>query len=467
MSKTKTLFTVALLVLLGSMGAAQAENTFYEIKLFTTPMDFAREGGTNEASGDILLNFDPMPEDVLTATIEYSVPLAGDIDEPNATSMTSPSTSINSVMVGEAEDEDNNGNGTVTITDFDSAEVNLLIRGVMLDVSNASGPVTVTVTVKSSDSTDFVRIDGQNTAMVIGDIKVGVVASAKPKTVRTRGTSGDGITAEMTIKESFPGAFMTGNVVTVDFSGIPEGAMLNAMVMNNPVAGVDAEDALDAMDSHAAVNVKDGSATVTLGIMSETPDNNRVAPKSVVLGVTLIVDPEMDDTEVSFPLDRGSIMAEATFTGDDFDDADSDQVVVFNIRPAQCELLFPVVTVLGAWDTAISVTNPAYGDEMAAGGLTFTFYGIGSPPVMYVTTEDMITGIGLEEDDGTLAPGGTYQVMSSQILAATDWGETFQGHVHLTADYTNCNGSGWVTDFMGVSNSYTATVIDHDTGDEN
>ena len=82
---------------------------------------------------------------------------------------------------------------------------------------------------------------------------------------------------------------------------------------------------------------------------------------------------------------------------------------------------------------------------------------------MYDTTEGMNTGIGLE-DDGTLAPGGTYQVMSSQILAATDWGETFQGHVHLTADYTNCNGSGWVTDFMGISNSYTATVIDHDTG---
>ena len=37
------------------------------------------------------------------------------------------------------------------------------------------------------------------------------------------------------------------------------------------------------------------------------------------------------------------------------------------IRPAQCELLFPVVTVIthattgrGNWETAISVTNPAY-----------------------------------------------------------------------------------------------------------
>ena len=99
------------------------------------------------------------------------------------------------------------------------------------------------------------------------------------------------------------------------------------------------------------------------------------------------------------------------------------------------------------YNTAISVTNPAYGDEMAAGGLTFTFYGMGGVVATYDTTVDPIVGVGLE-DDGTLSPGGTYQVLASEILAATDWGETFQGHVHLRADYTNCSGLGWVTDFM-------------------
>ena len=47
---------MALLVLLGSMGAAQAQD-FAEVKLFTTPEAFAREGGKNEAAGSILLNF--------------------------------------------------------------------------------------------------------------------------------------------------------------------------------------------------------------------------------------------------------------------------------------------------------------------------------------------------------------------------------------------------------------------------
>ena len=102
---------------------------------------------------------------------------------------------------------------------------------------------------------------------------------------------------------------------------------------------------------------------------------------------------------------------------------------------------------------------------MASGGLLFTFYGLGSPPTVavYDTTVDPPAGVGLEAD-GTLSPGGTYQVLAHEILAAADWGETFQGHVHLRADYTNCSGLGWVTDFATVNQAYTATVIDADTG---
>ena len=197
------------------------------------------------------------------------------------------------------------------------------------------------------------------------------------------------------------------------------------------------------------------------------PNNVRPAGTTVVLALTLTAKPDNDD--ISFPLDVGSVMAKVTFTGDDdddggsFTDAFTDYVTVFNIRPAQCELLFQVVTVTDAWNTAISVTNPAYEKEMASGGLLFTFYGMGVAPAMYDTTVDPIVGVGLE-DDGTLSPGGTYQVLAHEILAATGWGETFQGHVHLRADYTNCSGLGWVTDFMGVNQAYTAVEITADTG---
>ena len=45
MSKTKTLFTMALLVLLGSMGAAQAQNLLYEVKLYSPHRPPLRPGG--------------------------------------------------------------------------------------------------------------------------------------------------------------------------------------------------------------------------------------------------------------------------------------------------------------------------------------------------------------------------------------------------------------------------------------
>ena len=472
MSKTKTLFTMALLVLLGSMGSSQAENILYEVKLFTTPAAAARAGGEDEMSGGVLLNFTPNPSpDDITVTLDYSVPLAGDIASGNVG--TTPTdegltTSLGTTVEGSAENDDNDGNGTITITSIANG-TNLLIRGVMLDVSDASGAVTVKVKVASSDLTDFVRMDGPSSATVIEDILVGVTPTTEEEVVRTRGTGTEGITASLTLKESFTGAFMMGNMLEIESSGMPEGASLAAAVTNNP--DTTAAD-FDAMDPYAVVEgVKSGVVTVRLGGMDneEAPNDMRAAPGTVVLALTLTAKPDNED--ISFPLDVGSIMAKVTFTGDGDDDGGSfvdaftDYVTVFNIRPAQCEILFPVVTVRPdvMFNTAISVTNPAYGDEMAAGGLTFTFYGMDGVMATYDTTVDMIAGVGLE-DDGTLLPGGTYQVLASEILTATDWGATFQGHVHLRADYTHCSGLGWVTDFTKVNQAYSAVVIDADTG---
>ena len=116
--------------------------------------------------------------------------------------------------------------------------------------------------------------------MVIEDIKVGVEAKVTTVTVRTRGTGAGGVMASLTLKESFKGAFMTGNMVTVDSSGIPEGATLAAMVTSNPVANADCRSTplthrrqrLPTLRWRA---VKDGSVTVTLGGMDneETPFN--------------------------------------------------------------------------------------------------------------------------------------------------------------------------------------------------
>ena len=466
MSKTKTLFTMALLVLLGSMGAVQAQNTFVTTEMVTQSRTAARMGGESEMSGSVWLTFSTA--DAIgntTVTLHYSTPLAGDMPSSSGTEFTSAAATV----VGTAENSDNDDNGTVVVNSIAGGTTTLVIRNVMLDVSGASGPVTVTAEIESSNTTDFLRFDGPNIGTVIGDIVVGVEAEADAGTVRTRGTDSGGVTATLTLEEAYTDAFMMGNELEIEFSGIPDEVTLTAEVTGIKIAA-DADGDIDAvvttdMDPYATVSgvTSTGSATVTLGGDDMAGADMRVAPDKVVLMLTLTAASSND--EISFPLDVGQVTAEVTFAGDNFDDVFTDPMAVFNIRPAQCTLLFPVVTVRDKWNTALSVTNPAYGDEMAAGGLTFTFYGVGSPPVvaMYDTTEDMNTGIGLEAD-GTLLPGGTYQVLVSEILAATEWGATFQGHVHLTADYTNCSGLGWVTDFTLVNQAYTATVIDADTG---
>ena len=128
-------------------------------------------------------------------------------------------------VTGMAENEDNDDNGTITIDPSTGAGLNLLIQGVKLDVSGADGAVTVTLEV-TAGTDDFIRIDGPNSAMVIGGIKVGVEAETDSSIVRTRGTGMGGVTAELTLEESFDGAFMMGNELTIEFSGIPEGATL-------------------------------------------------------------------------------------------------------------------------------------------------------------------------------------------------------------------------------------------------
>ena len=149
MSKTKTLFTMALLVLLGSMGAAQAQDRLAEVKLFTTPEAFAREGGKNEAAGSILLNssderrspqtgatimlITPSPCGRYRATITKHVAAGG----VTVTGLTQACLQ----WTGMAENEDNDGNGTITIDPDSALDTNLLIQGVMLDVSGAMEPL--------------------------------------------------------------------------------------------------------------------------------------------------------------------------------------------------------------------------------------------------------------------------------------------------------------------------------------
>ena len=97
--------------------------------------------------------------------------------------------------------------------------------------------------------------------------------------------------------------------MTVDFSGIPEGATLTATVTSNPVAMPDADPPVviaPRMSPYATVGaVKDGSVTVMLGGMDGPGRGSHVedrpTPTSVTLGLTLTAVPPDDDEEMLLP----------------------------------------------------------------------------------------------------------------------------------------------------------------------
>ena len=185
----------------------------------------------------------------------------------------------------------------------------------------------------------------------------------------------------------------------------------------------------------------------------------------VTFMLTLTADASKEVMGLTYPLDIGDITASITFSGDDFVDASTDAMAIFEIRPAQCTLLFPYAARLPgmAWNTGITVMNPGYSEEGVAGGLELTFYGNDGTEATFSTEMYPTVGAGLDEM-GLVPVGGTYSVLASEVLAATNWGESFVGHIHVLADYTGCNGVGWVTDFGTVNQAYVAVVIDSDTG---
>ena len=497
MSSTKTFLTLFLLILLGSMGALQAQLARYELQ--AVPEKFAREGGLAEESAAVYVIFTTVDvadrsaytgsaeNEKATVILRYSAPIMAGLetDGDNFTSTTpnlNPSMMMSTPMLAADtngvvvthKDAGNAGNGTIMIRGLTGDGSILIVNDILLDVSEASGPVTVTAEISVAQPALLIP-SGPTTATVIDAITLGVAAKPDKKTVRTRGTTADSM-ATLTITEGFKGAFEPGNTLELEVAGLQEGVALQVDVAATedgkkfevPAANSDTvvPDATGTTKLTGDADGEDRTAPITLGGTAMTADiAGTPPPTEITLTLTLTATPMNDD--VTFPLNIGDITARVTFTGAMFEDAFTPSAVIFEIRSAQCKLLFPYAARLPgmAWNTGISVMNPGYSEEGVAGGLELTFYGNDGTEATFSTEEYPTVGAGLDEM-GLVPVGGTYTVLADEILAATNWGESFVGHIYVLADYTDCNGVGWVTDFGTVNQAYIAVVVDDDTGME-
>ena len=142
MRKTLLLATI---LLLGSMGAAQAQaaNRHRQGDFADLYGAGSQEGGKNEAAGDVFLDITGNPKSIASYTLTYSVPV-----------MQVPTT-----LTGYDSTESDLEKGLVAfgaIADLTGADLTMdtviAITGITLDVSKAdSGPVTVTLALENAD----------------------------------------------------------------------------------------------------------------------------------------------------------------------------------------------------------------------------------------------------------------------------------------------------------------------------
>jgi hypothetical protein len=145
--------------------------------------------------------------------------------------------------------------------------------------------------------------------------------------------------------------------------------------------------------------------------------------------------------------------------------------VIGSIVAASTDLLIPYVVsdgLAGGYDTGFAIANTntdpftVGGATAAAGTLTFYMYprsATGAGTALTLTTATGTTpGVGLATD-GTLASGGTWTGLISEVLTADGASKVFTGYVIVRANFLNAHGISFVTNFATFTSASPALVI--------
>ena len=343
-----------------------------------------------------------------------------------------------------------------------------------MNLTGKSGEVTVSVSVGGDHF-----ITGSSTFTVISAIEAPVeivTADGGVKSANIPPRGGTAI-ATFTFKEGFPSAFMEGDgdEVRLQILNVPEEAELTVGLAASTfpddsvqVAGTMLQAAkpatgtgADAMDAMAAMtySVTGDGDPIELKIEFLNPDT----AKAEMLALSLTLKATDNIEGLAIPLLGSDVRAQVTMRPKDDtmvpyfveNYVPLGGAVIFSFTPAKCTLLFQYGAVLPnmmpkRWDTAFAIINPtgfsAGGIDPLSGSIKFTLFPNGGEMMEY-------------EMSGELSAGSTFAMHLSELLEAIpEWGGgNFQGHFFAEANFTPCEGLGWVTDYDTVNQAYTPT----------
>jgi hypothetical protein len=267
-----------------------------------------------------------------------------------------------------------------------------------------------------------------------------------------------------------PGVVATEIHITV--SGIPDDLTLNwealfsddADLMVSPLTGsVDSSDTPDSNTIILTILDSDPTAVDSLQLnFTATPTMLPTVPSTGNITITATLAPNPDSGAGANDLADDQV---PTYTA-----AQVGPATIGSVVAANTTLLVTYALRQGAFDTGVQISNTTADPFGAAGGgatptagnLVFDFFprnpagGAGTPFTLTTSSSTVFGGL---SSDGTLAAGGTFVALLSEILSRTSFTGDFSGYIFVRANFLGAHGNATISDFANYSLATNILVL--------
>lgn len=366
--------------------------------------------------------------------------------------------------------------------------------GVRIDATGLTAPVAITASLSNTANNYLLSTTSANVITALG-AGIGSLTQGSDSgqtdegtaTVFTNGTVGDAV-ASILITEGFITAWRsstqesnsgtalgTGSSVLLTFTGIPDAVTLT---LSNP--SNDEVDGVTISDTSLTDTAGDNDSTIswTGGDLTDTGEIQIDVTVSVVAATTAVVAGTITVNANMAP--QGAALSAVVALNDKptevggyprYSTAATAEVTVATIQAAATNLLIPFVVydgLAGGYDTGISIANTTTdpftsGAVAGSGTMTFSLYprtATGAGTVITLTTATGTTpGDGLAAD-GTLASGGTWTGLLSELLTAASNTDAFTGYIFIKTNFILAHGTSYVTNFATFTSASPMLVLD-------
>ncbi|MDA2933640.1 hypothetical protein MYX82_04795 [Acidobacteria bacterium AH-259-D05] len=455
--KIKTLLAAVIVMFVFTFTAQAA------ISVSSTPVTSIRSDGEVEATGAVVLTFQSVPADGTdVVTLDYGV--AVDINTISTSKSAATGITVGSIT--------KSGNIVSVPLTFSSATTgSVTISGVRVDVAGT----TLTDLSVSISTTVVSIVAGQNTTKVVNGIAAPTSAGKSSDTKAAILDDGTIVVSAGTlfIDEKFASAWTSvtqeagaadnGYQLKLVIAGgtLPTGVTLDLTAVSSSVSGTVSFSAttLSSSTTKSTISFTDTDLAteedfkIQFEVKVKTSGSGAISKPLTAINVTATVQSDPDDTTTKIPRFVPTALPSGGQT-------------VFNIVSTITNLLYTFTTWDGSigFDTGIDVANTSSDPFVVnsatatSGGLTFHFFPRGGGASFSYSTTAGSPGTGLESD-GTLASGGSYTVLVSELITAAGQSGPFTGYIIVVCSFTHGHGEGFILDGTTIAQTLNALVI--------